>query len=82
MWVRNILNGSTFETKEELLAIAERWINKDDHNYFWKLQGGNIGKATGVMDPIEGQTFSLNNYGDEVTGKLHKSGDLQYVGGN
>lgn len=81
--VRSILNESNFETKEELLAIAERWINKDfskvvdDHNYFWKLQGGNIGKATGVMDPLEEQTFSLNNFGDGVTGELHKSGDLQ-----
>ncbi len=62
---------------------AERWINKDfskvvdDHNYFGKLQGGNIGKATGVMNTLEEQIFYLNNLGDGVTGELHKSGDLQ-----
>ncbi|MBG9721767.1 hypothetical protein ABD98_18100 [Bacillus mycoides] len=47
----------------------------EEHNYFWELQDGKIGEAA-EMDPIEEQTFSLNNFGDEVTAALHKSGDL------
>ena len=41
--VRNILNQNDFKNKEELLAITERWVNRDfnkiveEHNYFWKL---------------------------------------------
>lgn len=85
--VKNIVSQSNFEKKEELLAIAERWVNRDfskiidDHNYFWTSQEGNIGKATGVMDPVDEQNFSLNNFGDEVTRQLHNSGDLKHVSG-
>ncbi|EJS73968.1 PRK06770 family protein [Bacillus cereus] len=83
--VRNILNENDFKNKEELLAITERWVNRDfskiveEHNYFWELQDGKIGEAT-KMDSLDEQTFSLNTFGDEVTAALSKSGDLQYVG--
>lgn len=48
--IRDILNNSNFEKKEELLAITERWVNRDfskiveDHNYFWELQDEKKGK--------------------------------------
>lgn len=80
--VRNILNGNNFKNKEELLAITERWANRDfskileEHNYFIKLQGGKIGEAT-VMDTVDEQVFCLNTFGDDVTAALVKSGDLQ-----
>lgn len=80
--VRNILNGNNFKNKEELLAITERWANRDfskiveEHNYFIKLQGGKIGEAT-VMDKVDEQVFCLNTFGDDVTAALIKSGDLQ-----
>ncbi|EOQ01937.1 MULTISPECIES: PRK06770 family protein [Bacillus cereus group] len=80
--VRNILNGNNFKNKEELLAITERWANRDfskiveEHNYFIKLQGGVIGEAT-VMDKVDEQVFCLNTFGDDVTAALIKSGDLQ-----
>lgn len=80
--VRNILNGNNFKNKEELLAITERWANRDfskileEHNYFIKLQGGKIGEAT-VMDTVDEQVFCLNTFGDDVTATLVKSGDLQ-----
>ncbi|PEC16088.1 PRK06770 family protein [Bacillus thuringiensis] len=70
--VRNILNGNNFKNKEELLAITERWANRD----FIKLQGGEIGEAT-VMDKVDEQVFCLNTFGDDVTAALFKSGDLQ-----
>ena len=80
--VRNILNGNNFKNKEELLAITERWANRDfskileEHNYFIKLQGGKIGEAT-VMDKIDEKVFCFNTFGDDVTAALVKSGDLQ-----
>ena len=80
--VRNILNGNNFKNKEELLAITERWANRDfskileEHNYFIKLQGGKIGEAT-VMDKVDEQVFCFNTFGDDVTAALFKSGDLQ-----
>ncbi|MFJ6032522.1 PRK06770 family protein [Bacillus toyonensis] len=83
--IRDILNNSNFEKKEELLAIAERWINRDfskiveDHNYFWTTQEGNVGKATGVMDAVAEQTFVLNNFGEEITQELFKQGDLKEI---
>ncbi len=66
--VRNILNGNDFKNKEELVAITERWANRDfskileEHNYFIKLQGGKIGEAT-VMDKVDEQVFCLNTFG-------------------
>ncbi|OWW11574.1 hypothetical protein BUE63_04095 [Bacillus sp. MB353a] len=83
--IREILNNSNFEKKEELLAIAERWVNRDfskiveDHNYFWATQEGNVGKATGVMDAVSEQTFVLNNFGEEITQELFKQGDLKEI---
>ncbi|MGH0564438.1 PRK06770 family protein [Bacillus cereus] len=83
--IRDIINNSNFEKKEELLAIAERWINRDfskiveDHNYFWTTQEGNVGKATGVMDVASEQTFVLNNFGEEITQELFKQGDLKEI---
>ncbi|HDR7737953.1 TPA: PRK06770 family protein [Bacillus thuringiensis] len=83
--VRDILKNSNFEKKEELLAIAERWVNRDfskiveDHNYFWDTQEGNIGKATGVMDPVAEQSYVLNNFGEEITQQLFDQGDLKDI---
>lgn len=83
--VRDILKNSNFEKKEELLAIAERWVNRDfskiveDHNYFWDTQEGNIGRATGVMDPVAEQSFVLNNFGEEITQELFNQGDLKDI---
>lgn len=81
--IRDIIKDGNFEKKEELLAITERWINRDfskiveDHNYFWTSQEGNVGKATGVMDAASEQTFVLNNFGEEITQELFKQGDLK-----
>ncbi|PGD07606.1 hypothetical protein COM34_14700 [Bacillus wiedmannii] len=83
--IREILNNSNFEKKEKLLAIAERWVNRDfskiveDHNYFWTTQEGNVGKATRVMDAVSEQTFVLNNFGEEITQELFKQGDLKEI---
>lgn len=80
--IKGIIEQSNYERKEELLAIAERWVNRDfsqiaeDHNYFWGLKDGTVGKATGVMTQAEEHAFALNNYKEEEVEKLMKSGDL------
>ncbi|WP_117161077.1 DUF6241 domain-containing protein [Paraliobacillus sp. X-1268] len=54
------------ETESIYGAILKRWANADfsqvdqDHNTIWRLQGGTIGKATGVMSESEEEAF-INN---------------------
>lgn len=80
--IKEIIAQGNYEKKEELLVIAERWINQDfsqiveDHNYFWAIQEGSVGKATGVMTAAEERAFALNNYKEEEVAKLTESSDL------
>ncbi|MDM5153325.1 DUF6241 domain-containing protein [Bacillus sp. DX1.1] len=80
--IYNIVAQSSFKEKDRLLQIAERWKNRDfsqisdDHNFFWTFDGGTIGKAYGMLNTSEERTFAINNFGEEMTGKLVKSGDL------
>ncbi len=58
-----IVVNSDFENKEGLLYILQKWQDKDfslvddDHNYLWKLHGGNVGEATGVFTEEEEKEF-------------------------
>lgn len=76
--VYDIVKNSDFKHKDQLLDIAGRWKNGDfssivqDHNYFWDLQGGTIGKAYGELSKAEEETFVLNNFGEEVAKQLKK----------
>ena len=80
--VYEIVNSSSFDHKDQLLKIAKRWKNGDyskivsDHNYFWGLQGGTIGKATGTLSKIEEQTFILNNFGEEAAKQMKQDGEI------
>ncbi|MDQ0216315.1 hypothetical protein J2S13_002756 [Oikeobacillus pervagus] len=66
--VYSVIESSNFNDKSALLAIAKKWKAGDfsdvdaDHNYFWDLQGGNVGKATGLMSEEEEQKFIENNF--------------------
>ncbi|WP_268872885.1 DUF6241 domain-containing protein [Neobacillus fumarioli] len=48
--------------------ILERWAAGDfsqidkDHNTIWDLQGGTIGKATGMATPKEEMAFIEKNF--------------------
>jgi len=70
--VYSLVAKSDFEHKTELLAIVDKWKNGDfegideDHNYFWKLQGGTVGKAYGILSEQEEEEFIKNNYKEEV----------------
>ena len=66
--VKHVLEINEFEHKAQLLQILTRWENNDfstvveDHNYFWTLQGGNIGEATGRLSESDEKTFIKNNF--------------------
>ncbi|PKG24754.1 DUF6241 domain-containing protein [Niallia nealsonii] len=70
--VYSIIAKSDFENKAELLDIVDKWKNNnfeavdEDHNYFWKLQGGTIGKAYGILSEEEEEEFIKNNYKEYV----------------
>ena len=67
---KQILQDSDFNSKEDLLEIIGRWENgqfdqvDDDHNYIWNLQGGSIGRATGVLSVQQEQEFIQNNFSE------------------
>lgn len=51
-----------------LKEIIERWLAEDfskideDHNYFWKLQDGTVGKATGILTAKEEKAYIERAY--------------------
>lgn len=67
-----ILESSDFSKKKQLLKIITRWKNEDfstvdhDHNTIWRLQGGTIGKAHGIMTAEEERWFIIHNFGEEA----------------
>lgn len=62
------IGESNYPNKWTLREIAERWEDGDfsmvdkDHNQFWEMQSGNIGKAKGILSPAEEQKFIDNNF--------------------
>lgn len=60
--------GRTWKHKEAILEIAKKWDAgdfseiADDHNYFWKLEKGNIGEATGILSKEQEQDFIEKNF--------------------
>ena len=65
---KKLLLASDFNSKEELLEIISRWEKGDfdqvdeDHNFIWGLQGGSIGRATGILSDQQEQRFIENNF--------------------
>lgn len=62
-WLYRALNKNKFTNEKTYRAILTRWKNGDfsksvqDHNTIWKLQGGTIGKATGLLSPVEEERY-------------------------
>ncbi|MBT2571651.1 DUF6241 domain-containing protein [Planococcus sp. ISL-110] len=67
---KQILQDSDFNSKEDLLEIIGRWESgqfdrvDEDHNYIWNLQGGSIGRATGILSVQQEQEFIRNNFSE------------------
>ncbi|PLS08005.1 DUF6241 domain-containing protein [Neobacillus cucumis] len=66
--VYTIVSKSSFVHKIQLLEILDKWKKGDfdqidhDHNYFWELEDGTIGKAYGVLSKEEEEKFIKNNF--------------------
>ncbi len=62
------MNESKYIHASTYLRILERWENNDftqadkDHNAVWKLQGGTIGKASGVLSLDEEKAFIKKHF--------------------
>ncbi len=58
-----VVNSGNYEHKSLYLEILNRWSNGDfsqadkDHNAIWRLQGGSVGEATGVLSTEEEKAF-------------------------
>jgi predicted RND superfamily exporter protein len=70
--VYEIIEANDFQEKDILLPIISRWKDGNfnrvdkDHNAIWKLQGGSIGKAYGIMSEEEERWFVIKNFQEDV----------------
>ncbi|MUK88879.1 hypothetical protein GMD78_10790 [Ornithinibacillus sp. L9] len=69
-WLLDGLNEVNLKHETIYRDILEKWAKGDfssadaDHNTIWRLQGGTIGKATGVYSPEEEKAY-LEKQSDE-----------------
>ncbi|WP_077624617.1 DUF6241 domain-containing protein [Sediminibacillus massiliensis] len=66
-WLLDGLEEVELEHEKLYKRILEKWENgnfssvDEDHNAIWELQGGTIGRATGVLSPEEEQEYINKN---------------------
>lgn len=66
-WLMEGLEKIDVAHEEVYESILTKWEKgdfstaDDDHNAIWNLQGGTIGKATGILTPEEEQAYLNNN---------------------
>lgn len=62
-WLLQGLDQVNLKSEDVYRDILERWKAEDfskvdqDHNAIWQLQGGTIGKATGILNAEEEEAF-------------------------
>lgn len=62
-WLYEALEVAEVEHHKEYKHILSKWIQGDfstadeDHNTVWRMQGGNVGKATGVLTPEQEREY-------------------------
>jgi len=63
-----LVDKSDFEYRGELKTILDRWKTDDfsrvdeDHNTVWRIQGGSLGRAQGIMTKEQEEVFIENNF--------------------
>jgi len=63
LFLINVIENGQYEHEEVVMDILTRWKEGDfsqadkDHNAIWSIQGGTIGKATGVMSSEQEQQY-------------------------
>ena len=61
-------NKSSYNDSKLYLEILNRWADNDfsradkDHNAVWSLQGGNVGRAKGIISFEEEKDFIKEHY--------------------
>lgn len=64
-----VVQNGDYEHKQLYLDILTRWSKGDfsqadkDHNAVWRLQGGSVGKATGVLTKEEEEAYLEKHQG-------------------
>ncbi|GGF13757.1 hypothetical protein GCM10010954_10620 [Halobacillus andaensis] len=62
-WLSSALNKAELSHKDIYERILNKWAQGDfstvdeDHNEMWSLQGGNVGKATGILSESEEEQY-------------------------
>ncbi|PLR67062.1 MULTISPECIES: DUF6241 domain-containing protein [Bacillaceae] len=65
--IKQIESDADIEHSDLYLDILSRWLKNDfsradkDHNAIWSLQGGTIGKATGILSEEEEMQYLTEN---------------------
>ncbi|MEC0176961.1 DUF6241 domain-containing protein [Paenibacillus favisporus] len=65
------VKGTSWINYARMLDIAKKWETGDfstvdeDHNFFWMIENGSIGKAKGVLTEKEEQEFIKNTFHKE-----------------
>lgn len=63
-------NAKLYEHGEYYQAVLKKWQAGDFsnsvevHNFIWNLQGGTVGRATGLLDEQEEQAYIEKNFGE------------------
>lgn len=66
-WLLDGLDQVDLNHEETYREILEKWNDSDfstaddDHNAIWSLQGGTVGRATGILNPEEEQEYVDSN---------------------
>ncbi|TXC91218.1 hypothetical protein FS935_09990 [Metabacillus litoralis] len=67
----NEIESGDYENEEKYLSILNKWKEGNfseadkDHNVIWSLQGGTVGKATGVMSAEQEESY-LETYEGKI----------------
>ncbi|WP_217586577.1 DUF6241 domain-containing protein [Lentibacillus saliphilus] len=70
-WLLEALDEETeIYYADDYERILKKWLKKDfssidkDHNTIWKMQGGTVGKATGILSPEEEAAYVESQGGE------------------
>lgn len=66
--LKEVVENGDYKNKSRYLSILNRWVENDftqidkDHNTIWTMQGGTVGKATGILSYEEEKQFIEKYY--------------------
>jgi hypothetical protein len=78
-----IVEANDYKYKKRYLEILYRWQEGDfsradkDHNFVWSIQGGTIGKATGLLSPQEEAEFIASQVAEPAIEETDETDTLE-----